>query len=143
MRSDPMKRRVVMLAAFLIGLLVTAPTMSQDKQTGVVVDKEKRTVTIDAKIAPRKLPNLDQIYPIEVIACWPTPRGQKAHETVVIFDESIKPSQVHKALESLGLKAGMPVKGPGDPKGPLVKIYLLLPEGDTFKRIPIEKSLID
>jgi hypothetical protein len=135
-----MRKRTV-LFLFLAALCLHGPVASQEKVTdGVVLDKEKRTVTIDAKIAPRKLPTLDQIYPIEVIACWPTPKGQKAHETVVIFDEKIKPSVVHKALVDLGLKPGAPVKGPGDPKGPTVKIYLIL---DGEKKIPIEKSLID
>jgi len=47
------------------------------------VDKANRMVTIECAIAPRKLPNLADVYPIEVIACYPAPRGQKAHETVV------------------------------------------------------------
>ena len=57
---------------------------------GVTVDMGKKAVIIDAKIAPRKLDYLDQIYPIEVIACWPHPKGKKAHETVVTIDA--KPS---------------------------------------------------
>jgi hypothetical protein len=121
---------------------MAGPGVSQDKQpAGVVVDKEKRTVTIDAKIAPRKLPNLDQIYPLEVVACWPAPKGEKAHETVVTIDAL--PSDVHKALVELGLKPGAPVMGPGTPKGPPVKIYLLLPEGSSFKKVAIEKTMID
>ena len=64
---------------------------------GLVVDKDAKTVTIDAKIAPRKLPHLKGvIYPLEVIACWPHPKGKKAHETIVTIDDSIKPSDVHK-----------------------------------------------
>ena len=49
----------------------------KDGTPGVVVDKDKKTVTIDAKIAPRKLANLDKIYPLEVIACWPAPQGEE------------------------------------------------------------------
>src|SRR5215470_10273262 len=89
-----------------------APAREPEKSGGgIVVDKDKRTVTIDAKIAPRKIndPRYTQIYPIEVIACWPFPRGQKAHETVVTIEA--KPSTVHKALEGLGLKPGAPVQG--------------------------------
>ncbi len=128
--------------SLLVALSVVGTGRSQDKNAdGVVVDKQKRTITIDAKIAPRKLPNLDQIYPLEVVACWPAPKGQKAHETVVTIDAL--PSAVHKALVDLGLKPGAPVKGAGEPKGPAVKISLLLPEGATFKKIPIEKSMID
>src|SRR3954452_18521783 len=99
------------LAGSLCGLLLLAlPVRAADG--GVAVDKDKRTVTIDAKIAPRKLDDekfKGVIYPIEVIACWAYPKGQKAHETVVTFD--VNPSAIHKALEELGLKPGKPVKG--------------------------------
>ena len=57
----------------------------------------------------RKLPTLTQIYPLEVVACYPAPQGQKAHETVVTFE--VKPSEVAKALESFGLKPGKPAVG--------------------------------
>src|SRR6516162_6140486 len=101
----------------------TAEEKKDDKKPSVVVDKEKRTITIDAKIAPRKIddPRYKEIYPIEVIACWPFPKGAKAHETVVTID--IKPSEVHKALEDLGLKPGTPVVGEAKmpPAGPGVK----------------------
>jgi hypothetical protein len=138
-------------AGLLIGLLALAPAWSSsgDKaagdKTGVVVDKAKRTITIDAKIAPRKLEHLKgEIYPIEVIACWPHPKGKKAHETVVTIEA--KPSDVHKALVGLGLKPGTPRMGDTkeEPQGPECKIYLDLPSEDGgTKRIPIEKSLVD
>ena len=114
---------------------------AQDKAGGVAVDKDKKTVTIDAKIAPRKIndPRYTEIYPIEVIATAPFPKGQKAHETVVTID--VKPSDVHKALESLGLKAGKPAAGEeGEAEGPELKITLELPGG---KSLPIEKTLVD
>src|SRR5947207_14020440 len=93
----------------------------------IVIDKEKKSVTIPAKIAPRKLATLDQIYPVEVIACWPTEKkGQKAHETAVIFDA--KPSDVHKAMERFGLTAGKPAQGEGEkPLGPELKVILQWP----------------
>ena len=50
-----------------------------------------------------------KIYPIEVVACWANPKGKKAHETVLTID--VKPSDVHKALESIGLKPGKPARG--------------------------------
>jgi len=108
-----------------------------------VVDKEKKTVTIPAKIAPRKIndPRYTEIYPIEVVACAEFPRGQKAHETVITVDA--KPSDVHKALEELGLKAGKPAAPGGEDsvaEGPELKISLELPGG---KSIPIEKTLVD
>jgi hypothetical protein len=121
----------------LIGLLIAGDAFCAD---GVVVDKEKKTVTIPAKVSPRKMPNLDQIYPIEVIATWPQEKkGQKAHETVVNID--VKPSDVHKALESLGLKPGTPAKGEGaKASGPEVKVFIEMADG---KRVPIEKTLVD
>jgi hypothetical protein len=116
------------------------------ESTGVVVDKQKRTITLDAKIAPRKIddPRYKEIYPIEVVACWAFPKGQKAHETVVTF-EAI-PSAVHKGLVELGLKPGKPVVGDvkEEPEGPTVNIYLEFPGPDGEpKRVPIEKTMID
>jgi hypothetical protein len=133
----------------LFGLLVLLAGLSAraaDSTPGIAVDKDKRTVVIDAKIAPRKIddPRYKEIYPIEVIACWAFPKGQKAHETIVTID--IKPSAVHKALESLGLKPGKPVMGESKepPQGPEVKVSLEVPGADGQpKRLPIEKVLID
>src|SRR6516164_3178419 len=106
------------IALSLLAFMVAqAPSgAGKGEPVGITVDKEKRTVTIDAKIAPRKLDYLkkegkDVIYPIEVIACWPHPKGKKAHETVVTID--VMPSAVHKAIESLGIKPGKPVQGEG------------------------------
>jgi hypothetical protein len=137
--------KALMLATglvFGVGLAVSdEPTPSAN----VTVDKENRTVTIDCKVAPRKINDerYKEIYPLEVIACWPFPKGQKAHETVVTFDA--KPSDVHKAVESLGVKAGKPVMGGGKddiPEGPEVKLLLELP-GDDGKpvRTPIEQFI--
>ena len=125
-------------------LMLMALATAQDKQSEAIkVDKEKKTVTIACKVALRKLPNLSEIYPIEVIASLPAPKGQKAHETVVTFEA--KPSDIHKALESLGLKPGKPAKGEGAAaEGPEVKIFLdLLGAGGLTKRLPIEKALVD
>jgi hypothetical protein len=111
---------------------------------GVSVDKEKRTVSIEAKIAPRKLPHLKEVYPIEVIACWPHPKGKKAHETVVTIEA--KPSAVHKALVDLGLKPGRPVMGESKepPQGPEVNVYLeIAGAGGEARRVPIDRTLVD
>jgi hypothetical protein len=138
--------RRLSVALTLLALGVVPPALSQGKNdaAGIQVDKEKRIIRIDAKVAPRKLPHLKDIYPIEVIACWPHPKGKKAHETVVTIDAN--PSAVHKALESLGLKAGKPVMGEAKdpPQGPEVNIHLEVPgpDGQT-KRIPIDRTLID
>ena len=126
-----------------LALLAVCPGVGQEGGD-VRVDKDARTVTLDAKVAPRKLPKLDKVYPIEVIACWAHPKGQKAHETVITIEA--KPSDVHKALESLGLKAGTPVMGESDkpPQGPKVNIYLDLPGPDgKAKRVPIERTIIE
>src|SRR6266576_4456814 len=136
-----MKRAVLfgVMAAFLVG----GSALAADEKAGIVVDKEKKTVTVAAKIAPRKIndPRYTEIYPIEVIACAEFPKGQKAHETVVTVDA--KPSDVHKALEDLGLKPGKPANPGGEDsiaEGPELKISIELPSG---KLVPIEKTLVD
>jgi len=109
----------------------------------ISVDAQARSVTIACKIAPRKLDGLPQSYPIEVIATLPAPAGQKAHETVLTFD--VKPSEVHKALEQIGLKPGQPALGKtAKAAGPEVKIWLEVPGADgNPQRMAIEKSLVD
>lgn len=117
---------------------------SAAESAGIAVDKEKKTVTIDAKIAPRKLPNLEQIYPIEVVACFPAPKGEKAHETVVTIE--VAPSEVHKALESLGLKPGKPADNQNDKpsEGPELMVYLEFErEGGGIKKVPVSQLLLD
>ena len=150
LRNGRLLWRAVPRTAVLFGsgvgmlLLLVASAMAQDKPNEAIkVDKEKKTVTIACKVALRKLPNLSEIYPIEVIASLPAPQGQKAHETVVTFEA--KPSDIHKAVESLGLKPGKPAKGEGAAaEGPEVKIFLDLPgAGGLTKRLPIEKVLVD
>jgi hypothetical protein len=137
--------RVLFLVAICLAAL---PLSGQTGGTadGVKVDKAKRTIWIDAKVAPRKINDekyQGKIYPIEVVACWPYPKGQKAHETVVTIDA--KPSAVHKALVDLGLKPGAPVFGDSKdpPQGPKVNVYIEVPDvGDGVKRVPIEKTMI-
>ena len=141
-----MKQLVVPI--FLVcSIPFAVPLAAQEKKDatpGIVVDKAAKTVTIDAKIAPRKLPHLKEIYPLEVIATWPHPKGKKAHETIVTISETVKPSDVHKALESLGLKAGTPVQGEGEPMGPAVSVYFLVPDaGGLEKKVTIDKAMID
>ena len=70
-------------------------------------------------------------------------RGQKAHETVLTF-KGVRPSDVHKALESLGLKPGKPAYGEGtQAAGPEVKVFLEITGTDGKpERIPIEKCLV-
>jgi hypothetical protein len=140
------------LRGFLVLTAVVAflwfPRLSAGQEdAGVHVDQAKRTVSIDAKIAPRKMDDpkyQGKIYPIEVIACWPYPKGQKAHETVVTIEA--KPSAVHKALVELGLKPGQPVMGESKqpPQGPEVNLYIEAPGPDGQpRRIAIDKTLID
>ncbi len=140
-----MNRRTIQWSGCLaMTMLLVARVAAQDKPTEAIkVDKEKKTITLACKIAPRKLPSLNEVYPLEVIATWPSPKGQKAHETVVTFEA--KPSDIHSALESLGLKPGKPAKGEGaEAAGPEVKIFLDVPSaGGLSKRVPIEKVLVD
>ncbi|KPK84578.1 MAG: hypothetical protein AMJ81_05230, partial [Phycisphaerae bacterium SM23_33] len=108
----------------------------------VAVDRAGRTITLPCRIAPRKLPTLKEVYPIEVIASYPHPRGQKAHETVVTFEA--RPSDVHKALEELGLKPGKPAKGlEGAASGPEVRILLQLPGVHRPRVVSVESCLVD
>jgi hypothetical protein len=128
------------LALGLVALL-TCPAAGADP-AGIKVDKDKKAVIIDAKVAPRKLEKYDQVYPIEVIACWPDPKGKKAHETVVTID--VNPSDVHKSLESLGLKPGKPALGENTvAEGPEVKVSLEIPDGGGTKKLSIHRFLID
>jgi hypothetical protein len=126
------------------GVLIVLGAVSAAEPAGIVVDKEKKTVTIDARIAPRKLPNLDQIYPIEVIACFAAPKGEKAHETIVTIEAM--PSDVHKALENLGLKAGKvaDVQKDKPSEGPELNVYIEVPlEGGATKRVSVNQILVD
>ena len=117
----------------------------------IKVDKVKKTVTVDAKVAPRKLPHLEQSYPIEVIACWGYVKdakpgyknGKKSHETIVTID--VMPSDVFAAMEQLGLKPGKPAVGENaKAEGPDVNIYIDVPQGDgPAKRYPLDKILVD
>ena len=132
--------------ASLLLILGLAVAGRAAEKSGVVVDKEKRTVTIDAKVAPRKINDpkyMNMIYPIEVIACWAYPKGQKAHETVVTIEA--KPGEVHKALESLGLKPGKPIVGEVKTKaeGPALNVYIEVPTSTGTRRVPVERTLID
>ena len=132
----------VAFAAFV--LISLARPVFADDPSGIVVDKEKKTVTFDAKIAPRKLEYLKgEIYPLEVIATYPHPKGKKAHETVVVTD--VKPSDIHKAIESLGIKAGKPVMGGENevPEGPEFNVYLGIPEAGEIKKVSIDKCMVD
>jgi hypothetical protein len=133
--------RKLFLAIPSIVLAIAAGRAEDAKPGGVAVDKARRTVTVSAKVAPRKV--LDQVYPIELVAGWPHPKGKKAHEIVVSVDAN--PSEVHKGLESLGLKPGKPAKG-ADAKaeGPVVNVYIEVPEADgTPRRVTLDKVLID
>jgi hypothetical protein len=135
--------RSLLLAALA---LLPSGVQAQEKKTGIVVDKEKRTVTVDARVAPRKLDDpkyMGVIYPIEVIACWAYPKGQKAHETVVTIEAM--PGDVHKALESLGLKPGKPIKGDTKDvvKGPPLNIYIEVPGDGSPRRVRVENLLVD
>src|ERR1700693_2393668 len=117
---------IPLLLALAVVLVAQLPSgAGKNEPAGITVDKEKRTVSIDAKIAPRKLAYLKgEVYPIEVIACWPHPRGKKAHETIVTIEELR--TAVHKAIEALGLKAGAPLMG-GEkevPQGSDVNLFL-------------------
>ena len=118
-----------------IVIAVATRLSSQEKKGGgIVVDKDAKTVTIPVKVAPRVvLKEKKEPYPLEVIATWPHPKGKKAHETIITIDESIKPSDVHKALESLN-QAGYAGRRGRQAEGTGVKIYFLVPDATGQER---------
>jgi hypothetical protein len=140
-KHDMSCRKWLLAALVVFGACATA-------SAEIAVDKDKRTITVDAKMAPRKIdaPGYDKIYPLEVVACWPWQKGVtgKAHETVVTITD--KPSEIHKALvETFGLKPGTPQNGGEKPgEGPEVTIFLEFQnEANETKHVPIEKTMID
>jgi hypothetical protein len=144
-------KRFVLSFGCLTLLVLVGRSAADEKKSGVTVDAAKKTVTISAKVAPRKLEHLKgEVYPIELIACWAHPKGKKAHETVVTIEAD--PSEVHKGLEQLGLKPGKPARGSalkeGDPdpkgEGPEVNVYIEVPDGaGGTKRLTMDKVLMD
>ena len=56
---------------------------------------------------------------------------------------NVKPSDVDKALQELGLKPGKPARGEGQTAtGPVVGIYLVLPSvGGKQRIVPIERAM--
>lgn len=148
-------KRFAMVFGIAVFLLVIGQSVAEEKKeekkASAVVDKDKKTVTINAKVAPRKLEHLKgEMYPIELIACWAHPKGKKAHETVLTIEDD--PSEVHKGLEQLGLKPGKPARGAamkeGDPdpkgEGPEVNVFIEVPDGaGGTKRLTMEKILMD
>jgi hypothetical protein len=131
----------LLLGLTSLGLGPAADAPADKSSAKIVVDKEKRTITVPAKVAPRKIddPRYKEIYPIEVIATFPFPHGKKSHETVVTIEA--KPSEVHKALEGFGLKPGKPARTLTDKQtGPEVKIAIGI--GKT-KPVPVERFLVD
>lgn len=136
--------RPTAVLALAAAFALAAPAAADEKlPAGITVDKDKKTVTIDAKVSPRKVLDSGEIYPIEVIACWgKEKKGKKAHETIVTID--VLPSDVAKAVESLGAKAGKPAVGE-DAKaaGPEVNIYIETGPNDGGKKLTIDKVLVD
>ncbi|MEZ6139327.1 MAG: YdjY domain-containing protein [Zavarzinella sp.] len=123
-------------------IFLIAPAGAADVK-GITINETAKEVLVDAVVAPRKLPTFEQVYPIEVVACWPHPKGKKAHETVVTID--VKPSQVHAALEKIGLKPGKPARGEEKPvaEGTEIKVLLEIPQGTGTRRLSIHRFLID
>lgn len=145
-----MKKFIIAVGCLAL-LAIVDRSVAEEKKSGVTVDATKKTVTVDAKVAPRKLEHLKgEVYPIELIACWSHPKGKKAHETILTIE--VDPSEVHKGLEQIGLKPGKPAKGAApkegepDPKaeGPEVNVFIEVPDAaGAVKRLTLDKVLID
>lgn len=122
---------------------LTAPKGDLKNPARLSVEEKRRAVVIPARIAPRKLPQLNDTYPLEVVATYPSPRGQKAHETVVSFTD-IRPSEVHRGLEKLGLKAGKPARGNDVAHGPEVRVLLEYADAaGKAHSVAVEKLMVD
>ena len=61
----------------------TPPTAPASSWTRTSAPSPSTPRSRRARSTPR---GYDKIYPLEVVACWAFPKGQKAHETVVTFD---------------------------------------------------------
>ena len=112
-----------------------------DANRGIFIDRKNSRVVVDVEIAPRKLPHLKQVYPVEVMVAGA--EGKKAHETVLVSVAS--PFQVHRALEKLGLKAGQPGIGDKRPAtGPEVRIWIEYPgRSGLNKKVDLASAVVD
>ena len=141
--------------AFALGLVLFVQTIDragkEGQPGGVTVDVVRRAVIVDAKVAPRKLPESRQGLPIELVAGWGAPKGKKAHEIVVAIDvEPIRSPQGTRETRASS-RASPPRAGPpkdGDPfpkaEGPVVNVYFEVPDGaGGAKKVAIEKVLMD
>jgi hypothetical protein len=63
----------------------------------------------------------------------------------VVTFAGIKPTQVHKALEEIGLKPGKPARGENArAEGPELKLFLEIPGADGKpQKVPVETLLVD
>ena len=82
----------------------------------IVVDKEARTVSIPARVAPQGTQS-DLKGMVEYLL---VSRGGKAYETVFVTYR--QPAEIRQALESVGLHAGQPAHGETMPCGSPVSI---------------------
>ena len=112
-------------------LRAAAAGATTDAAAGITVDKEKRTVTIAAKVAPRKLddPKFKEIYPIEVIATLPVPQGQEGPR-----DGRHHRRQAERRPQGAGRawassRASRPRRPRTSRPGPEVQLFLEIPPG--------------
>jgi hypothetical protein len=126
-----------------LGVALSGLSTAQTGGAGFTVDKAGKAVIVDAEIAPRRLPDLPQVYPIEVFATHTKKAGaQKSHETLLLV--TAKPSEVHKALESLGLKAGKAgLKGRNKAAGAAVEMFIEWEAGGKKHSLSAEEAIVD
>jgi hypothetical protein len=107
----------------------------------VKVDQANRTVRVAAEVNLR-VPKAGVLWPIEVVLCQ---KGGKMHEAA-FFTEAV-PSEIHKALVSIGLKPGSPTDDdengkPIPAKGERVDIFMEWRDVEGKEhREPAEKML--
>ncbi|MEM9416221.1 MAG: YdjY domain-containing protein [Planctomycetota bacterium] len=94
---------------------------------GITIDRDARTVDIDAKVCLRECEFLEQL------ACSPDTRE---HESLLVLQA--KPSMVHTALLLLGLEPGSPLQWIEEedsvrtipPRGPEIEVLILTTDGE-------------
>ena len=132
--------KTIFLAMVLVGCSV-AQLFAADSPL-VQVDREKRVVRVTAE-ATKRVERAGKVWPIEVFLCG---LGGKMHEAV--FHTTAKPSEIHKALEAIGLKPGAPADEDENgkyiaPRGDPVDVFVeWTDEQGKVQRQPSYKMLV-
>jgi acylphosphatase len=131
----PRPAAAALLAVFLAG----APAMSEPLR----VDKEKKTVTFEGRIAPYdKYPQLKGAIEYGLVVV----KAGKAYESVIECD--VAPAELLEALKAIGAKTGSPATRDDDdrvmpPRGDWVAVLVEWEEGGARKKARLEEMVLD